>query len=316
VKRVKLQNEKILFRRIRFVLLVYSACHLSLVEGFKVMAGTYTTDFPLTENPISEGGNWINGKTTGLDWSDVLTTNGIAFGTQAGGAADYNDSTALLTGTWRSNQTASATVYTKNQQSGSVYEEVEIRLRSSLSAHSCTGYEINFSLRNDSSAYCQIVRWNGPFGSFSYINTTNGSQCMLHNGDAVAATITNSTITAYINGVQIVQGVDSNYSSGSPGMGFYIQGATGVDGDYGFASYSATDGIKLPLTLVPEVTNAQFSFSFQTVAGQSYTIQQNSNLATTNWDTLTNFTGVGLPCQFSVPVTNTQPWLFLRVRNP
>ena len=300
----------------QFILLVYFVCHLSLVEVSKVMARTYTTDFPLTENPISEGGNWVNGKTTGLDWSDVLTTNGIAFGTQIGGAADYNDSTALLTGTWRSNQTASATVHTINQQSGSVYEEVEIRLRSSLSAHSCTGYEINFSLRNDSSAYCQIVRWNGPLGSFTYINTTNGSQCMLHNGDVVAATITNSTITAYINGAQIVQGIDSTYSSGSPGMGFYIQGTTGVDGDYGFTSYSATDGIELPLTLVPEITNAQFSFSFQTVAGQSYTIQKNSNLASTNWGTLTNFTGVGLPCQFSVPVTNSQPWLFLRVRNP
>jgi hypothetical protein len=87
-----------------------------------------------------------------------------------------------------------------------------------------------------------------------------------------------------------------------------------VNGDYGFMSYTATDGSDLPLTLVPKITNAQFSFSFRTAAGQSYTIQQNTNLVTTNWIPLTNFTGVGLPCQFSIPVTNTQPQLFLRVR--
>jgi hypothetical protein len=306
------------YRRMQLVLLVYSVCHLSLMEGSKVMARTYTSNFPFTENPISDSGNWTNGLTTGLDWSDVRTTPGLAFGTQVGNEPNDNDSTALLTGTWGSNQTASATVHTKNQQSGGVYEEVAIRLRSSLSAHNCTGYEIDFSLRNDSSAYCEIVRWNGPFGvehiGFDYVNRTSGSQCNLHNGDVVTAAITNSTITAYINGVQIVQGIDSTYSSGSPGMGFYLQGTTGVNGDYGFMSYTATDGSDLPLTLVPKITNAQFSFSFRTAAGQSYTIQQNTNLVTTNWIPLTNFTGVGLPCQFSIPVTNTQPQLFLRVR--
>jgi len=310
-----------LFRRMQLVLFVYSVCHVSLVEGLKVMARTYTTDFPLTENPISEGTvsggtNWKNGKTTGHDWSNVRTTNEMAIGTQIGVPTAYNDSTALLTGTWGSNQTVSATVYTTNQQSGSVFEEVEIRLRSSLSAHSCTGYEINFSLRNDFSAYCQIVRWNGPYDSYNYVNAASGSQCMLNNGDTVTATITSGTITAYINGIQIVQGIDNTYSSGSPGMGFYLQGTTGVDGDYGFTGYTATDGIELPMTLVPEFTNAQFSFSFQTVAGDSYTVQQNTDLTTTNWSMLTNITGTGSPWQYSMPVTNTPPWLFLRVRNP
>jgi hypothetical protein len=242
------------FRKRQPVLLVYSVCLLSLLEGPKVMAGTYTTDFPLTNNPISEGGNWINGKTTGLDWSDVQTTNGMAIGTQVGteyATNNYNDSTALLTGTWGPNQTASATVYATNQRND-VYEEVEIRLRSSLSAHSCTGYEINFSLKADpSQTYCQIVRWLGPNGikgiGFEYLAGENyqgqGLPFTLHTGDVVTATITNSTITAYINGIQYLQATDPNaYSSGSPGMGFYIGGTTGVDGDYGFTSYTVTDG--------------------------------------------------------------------------
>lgn len=243
----------------QLVLLVYCVCHLSLLEGPKVMAGTYTTDFHNPENPISEGGNWINGKTNGLDWSDVqtipgLTTPGLAIGTQVGNElnnSNYNDSTALLTGTWGSNQTASATVYATNQRND-VFEEVEIRLRSSLSAHSCTGYEINFSLKADTNqTYCQIVRWLGPNGiegiGFEYLagEHYNGLPFTLHTGDVVTATITNSTITAYINGIQYLQATDPNaYSSGSPGMGFYIGGATGVNGDYGFTSYTATDGIE------------------------------------------------------------------------
>src|SRR5438046_7973905 len=39
--------------------------------GTEAIAESYTTNFPLTENPISEGGNWINGLTNGIDWSDV-----------------------------------------------------------------------------------------------------------------------------------------------------------------------------------------------------------------------------------------------------
>jgi hypothetical protein len=37
------------------------------------MGQTYTTRFSVAENPISEGGKWVNGKTVGLDWSNVAT---------------------------------------------------------------------------------------------------------------------------------------------------------------------------------------------------------------------------------------------------
>ena len=40
---------------------------VALTPLFAWSQGTYTTNFPLTENPILENGNWINGGTTGLD---------------------------------------------------------------------------------------------------------------------------------------------------------------------------------------------------------------------------------------------------------
>jgi hypothetical protein len=227
--------------RVCIVPFVISLMRLALLSGSEAMAKTYTTSFPLTENPISEGGNWINGAAVGLDWNNVLTVNHTAEGAQ-NGSGNYDDSTALLTGTWGPSQTVSATIYATNQQS-LFWAEAELRLRSSLSAHNCTGYEVLFSLFPDSRAYIQIVRWNGPFGDFTYISSTSGIDCVLTNGSVVQATITNSTITAYINGVEILAGEDSTYSTGNPGMGFDDMGASGVDGNWGFTSYTATDGV-------------------------------------------------------------------------
>jgi hypothetical protein len=62
----------------------------------------YSTHFPLTENPLSEGGNWIDGLAVGLDWSNVHTRPGLAFASHANGT--YDDSIVIVTGTWAHDQ--------------------------------------------------------------------------------------------------------------------------------------------------------------------------------------------------------------------
>ena len=42
---------------------------------------SYSTNFLAIENPISEGGKWINGGTTGRDRGNVQAIPGLAFGT-------------------------------------------------------------------------------------------------------------------------------------------------------------------------------------------------------------------------------------------
>jgi hypothetical protein len=223
-------------------------------RGANVFGGTapgthrsYSTTFPRTENPISEGGKWINGQAAGLDWADVRTASGFAFGAEIGGVRPepqkYDDSTALLTGAWGPDQMAQATVRALNPQNDKIYQEVELRLRSTLSPHKATGYEICFRLSKSAKAYTQIVRWNGPLGSFTYLNTANGSQYGVANADVVKATIIGNVITVYINRVQVLQATDSTYKNGSPGMGFYLEGTSGVNRDYGFASFTASDGL-------------------------------------------------------------------------
>src|SRR4029453_4297101 len=70
---------------------------------------TYSTNFPLTENPISEGGNWVAGQFAGNNlWGDIQTNGTIAFGVSEPTA--YGDPTAILTGPWGPNQTAEGVV--------------------------------------------------------------------------------------------------------------------------------------------------------------------------------------------------------------
>jgi hypothetical protein len=205
---------------------------------------SYATNFGVTEDPISENGKWINGGSAGFDWTNVRTTSGLVFGTQsgtAGGAARYADSTAVLTGRWGPDQTVEATVSVTNPSSiSSVFEEVELRLRTSITAHSITGYEINCSVSNSpQNFYLQIVRWNGPLGSFTYLSQT-ARHC--RNGDVLKATILGNTITVYLNGTQVLQAADNTYKNGNPGIGFFLQGASRVNSSYGFSNFTATDG--------------------------------------------------------------------------
>ena len=128
----------------------------------------------------------------------MSTTPGLAIGHQSG--TSYTDGTALLTGSWGSNQTVEAVVHAVNPKD-SCYQEVELRLRSSLTPHSCTGYEISFKATKTSGAYLIIVRWNGALGDFTYLVNTTGAQYGVTEGDVVKATIVGNVITAYLNGV-------------------------------------------------------------------------------------------------------------------
>jgi hypothetical protein len=198
----------------------------------------YSSSFPLTEDPISEGGNWLNGGTVGLDWSNVQTSSGLAFGTESGSTA-FDDSTAVLSGAWSSDQMAQGTVYTVNQND-SIHEEVELRLRTTITANGITGYAFKFRCASEASQYVQIVRWNGPLGSWTELGGHTGPR--LHNGDVVKATAVGKTLTAYINGTAIFSVTDSTYSSGSPGIGFYNENGTAVNNtDFGFSNFYASD---------------------------------------------------------------------------
>ena len=212
---------------------------------------SYRTRFRQDEDPLSEGGIWVNGKTDGIDWVDIVVRNGVAYGGMSrmavaeqrlqqanldpgatAGAApvgDYDDPTAVLGGVWGRNQHGKARVFSRNQTED-YFQEVEIRLRSAIAPHSCTGYEVFWRCLKNSSAYAEIVRWNGKAGDFTSLARRTGPDCGVQEGDLVEATVFGNVISSYINGIQILETTDDVFAEGSPGIGFnFGVGNTNVD---------------------------------------------------------------------------------------
>jgi len=204
----------------------------------------FSTTFPLTENPISEQGKWVNGGSVGLDWTNISTTPGLAVGHETG--ANFTDSVAVLGNlTWAPEQKATAGVSTTDAPIDNCSQEVELHLRTVISAHRITGYEIDYEYSTNSTGYMQIVRWNGPARDFTVLRTFTGQQFGVTNGDTVMATIVGNVITAYKNGSVQGQVTDGTFSAGSPGMGFNldntVSGCSGTNASYGFSSFAAVD---------------------------------------------------------------------------
>lgn len=204
-------------------------------------ANSYSTTFPLTQNPLSESGVWLNGKSNGVNWSNCASTLGFAYGTQPG-TGNYDDTICALTGTWGPNQSAQITIKI-NGANTAQFEEAEVHLNTTITANSATGYEINCSVV-PGDPYLQIVRWNGALGSFTLLN----SQAIgCQSGDILSATRSGNTITAYKNGQAQFSVTDSTYTGGAPGMGFYIQTiqsgtAAQASAEFGASAFSASDG--------------------------------------------------------------------------
>ncbi len=121
-------------------------------------------------------------------------------------------------------------------------------------------------------------------------------------------------------------------SNFAPAVGTQFQIVTALSEALTFSSVNlppglsvayANDGVFLTVTspvppqlLPPRVSPGVLNFSLPTASGQSYTLQTNSELATGNWGTFSNFVGNGSVRQFGISLTNGLPHLFLRVRVP
>src|SRR5271168_3558229 len=219
---------------------------------------SYSTNFPLTENPISEGGKWVNGGsggsgTPGLDWTNILTVGGVeANGSNSGTNPGYDDSTAVLQGMapWRQNQTSVGVVYLHDNVN-TQDPEVELRLNTTISAHSITGYMCNFSVKHDGSQYAGFGRWNGAYGDFTSLGLVRGIAAIV-NRDTVSCKRVGSTLSMYHNGTVLLSVTDSTYLGGSPGISTNIDGSGGTGGStnktFGFSSFAATDAESISVT--------------------------------------------------------------------
>jgi hypothetical protein len=218
---------------------------VAVPAGNAAVGHAYFTSFPEAESPISESESWINGGIVGLDWADVRTRPGIAFGVDL--PSQYADPTAVLAGTWGSDQQAEGRVTVRKAFSDCCHE-VELRLRTTIKPHAITGYEILCSVVVGN-PYLEIVRWNGPLNDFTYIGRT---QLSCADGDVLKAIAHGDRITVYRNGEKVLEAEDAHFDGGSPGIGFYdttrriwTKLGFGTWQDFGFANFSAMDQARI-----------------------------------------------------------------------
>jgi hypothetical protein len=212
----------------------------------------YMTNFDLDEEPIDEGGMWLNGGKDGTDWVDVMTKNGECYGAKSRmGVAekraeqgnlegalpegDYDDPTAVLSGEWGRDQHVRAVVFSRNP-TNEYFQEVEIRLRSTITPNSCTGYEVFWRCLKTDEGYAEIVRWNGKIADFTSLERRVGPEFGVKDGDVVEATIVGNVLRGYVNGVEVISATDDTFADGAPGVGFNF-GVGDTNVDHGFTQF-------------------------------------------------------------------------------
>lgn len=210
---------------------------LLLALATSANARSYTTNFDLAENPLSEGGTWVN---VGLDWTAVRTSGGIAYGTHM--ATGYDDSYAHLSG-FTADQSIQGTIYKDPTFTFTQNQEIELHLRWADSAHVARGYEILWEARN--SYGIRIMRWNGSLGSFSEVKWFQPGRAPV-SGDVLKAQIVRNVITVYLNGTLIgthdLTGSSPLWTDGNPGIGFFSRDPTGAQNSrFGLSSITASD---------------------------------------------------------------------------
>lgn len=209
-----------------------------------ISARTWTTSFPLVENPISEGGVWHHlDPTLTVVSTEVLDGVHVAHGTQAG-AGGYDDSNAYLSG-FPENQSIQGTIWMSPSISSIPNREIELLLRwrddnplrlTRYGMTSATGYEINV---NQNGQYLQLGTFKGP------LLASAASPPVPKTGDIFKAQIVtnangSATIVVYWNGVEKINYTHSTpVTGGNPGVGFYIDSGA-RNNEFGFSSVTAS----------------------------------------------------------------------------
>ena len=185
---------------------------------------SYTTSFDRTEMPLSEGGAWLH---TPNVWSPVRVQNGYAHGTQRELSRNgYDDSYAYLSGNWAPNQTIQGVVQRNPGDPRDASMEVLLMLRVSDDSNNVRGYECLFNYYGGA----DLVRWSGPYGGWKSLSFTRGGTALgrhLQTGDVLKCRIQGNTITSWVNDKLMAEAVDSQITSGAPGIGFFTRAGAG-----------------------------------------------------------------------------------------
>ncbi|HZV33872.1 MAG TPA: proprotein convertase P-domain protein, partial [Verrucomicrobiae bacterium] len=165
-------------------------------------------------------------------------------------------------------------------------------------------------------AFQDILQAGGTFVSGGYVtnildssNPLNGRLAWAGNSGGFIPTIVNLPPAAAGQNIQLRWVLGTDEANDYGGTGWYIDSISIVDGYYSCCSSV------VPLYIFnPQIIGTNIVFSFQTVCGQTYSVQSANGLANPNWTTFQTVSGDGS----LVFITNsvTSPQRFYRIISP
>lgn len=191
----------------------------------------FSTNFPATENPISQSGAWISGAvfSDGAASKTNVQTAGKAYGTMVSfDSTNFIDSCACLSG-FGPDQEVTCTVAASGTLTGL---EAEILLRASITSAHVFLYELDCVKDTNGIA---LVRWDMTLASpnnFTVLRAAVTNETNFNNGDQVYGSIVGTVITCKykLSGGSFstlftydTASDATKYSSGNPGIGFWNQ---------------------------------------------------------------------------------------------
>lgn len=194
---------------------------------------SYSTSFPNTENPISEGGIWLPPPT---GWTNVRSTPADAFGTQsAHSPPPFDDSVAIID--------PAKILFPQNYYIESVMklvgsvgtraQEVEHLAHSTFGANTAKLIETDIKI----TGAFHLVLWRGALDSFIAMLSNVTQNVTIADGAVWRTTVQNGVWFVTCNGLDCITGGfdvsgwctangESYPSTGQPGIGMW-----GVNGD-------------------------------------------------------------------------------------
>jgi len=180
-------------------------------------SGTFLTTFDTPEAKLRGGGAWTRANNP---WTDMKVVNGVAYPSN-GVTNSYDDSYAYLTQSFGNNYEVEGVIWRDPSLPSGAANEVSLLLRASDDSSNIRTYEMLWQAYGGQ----QIMRWNGPFGSFTSLAVTELSYFNrpLRTGDVLKATAIGNVLTMYVNGVATYRASDSMFGVGQPGIGGFLR---------------------------------------------------------------------------------------------